>query len=81
MKQPTKDIINEKIEQFLLKRMTREDISEWAMNFIRNDGEIEITDIDAWHFLVAISNIDEMISTNEYLYDKGDIRELVNKYI
>lgn len=81
MNQPTKDTINEKIEQFLLKRMTREDISEWAMNFIRNDEEIEITDIDAWHFLVAISNIDEMISTDEYLYDKGDIRELVNKYI
>lgn len=30
---------------------------------------------------MAISNIDEMIAQDEYLYDKEDIKELVKKYI
>lgn len=46
MKQPTKHTIIEKMEGLLLKKLSREDISEWAMDYIRNDEMVEITDVN-----------------------------------
>ena len=80
MEQPTKKIIVEKLELLFDGKMTREEICEWSMDFIRNDNEVLVTDIEAWHYLVAISKIDEMITPNEYLFSGADIRAIMNQY-
>lgn len=80
MEQPTRDMISYQLQQFLDGGTTRENVSEWARAMIRNDDLIRITDIDAWHYLVAVSNIDERIAPDTYLYDEKDIREIMAHY-
>lgn len=80
MKQPTKQEITKKINDVIIGRISREDVSEWAMEYIRNDGDVYIEDLNSWHYLVAISKIDEMLSPNEYLYDDSDIAKLIEEY-
>lgn len=80
MEQPTKKIIIEKLKLMFEGKMTREELCEWSMSFIKNDSEISILDIEAWHYLVAISNIDEMIAPNEYLFIEADIRDIMHQY-
>lgn len=81
MNQPTKETITQKINMVLDGSMTREAICIWAADYIRNDEHISINDLEAWHYLVAISNIDEMLEPNEYLFHENDIRSIVAKYI
>lgn len=81
MKQPTREEITQKIQLVLNEKITRESVYEWAQNYIRNDDIIELEDIDAWHYLIAISNIDEMIAPNNYLFDKEDIQNIMKEYI
>ena len=80
MKQPNKNEITNRIYEVLTGKVSRENVSEWAMRYIRNDSEIEIEDVEAWHYLVAISNIDEMISLDEYLYNDDDIMHIIEAY-
>lgn len=80
MNQPTREEITQKIERVLRGGLTREAVCEWAADFIKNDAQICIDDLEAWHYLVAISNIDEMIGADEYLYNEDDIRDSVKKY-
>ena len=81
MKQPTREEITQKVEMVLDGRLKREAICIWAVNYIRNDEQICIYDLEAWHYLVEISNIDEMIGPNEYLFHEYDIQAIVKKYI
>ena len=39
--------------------MTREEVGKWALDLIRNDENVEVNDIEAWHYLVSVSSIDE----------------------
>ncbi|MCR5737712.1 MAG: hypothetical protein K6G64_08695 [Eubacterium sp.] len=80
MKQPTIEEITKKIDMVLNDSVLRKEICEWATNYIRNDDQVEIRDIKAWHYLVAISNIDEMIEPDVFLFDKEDIRRIVKEY-
>ena len=80
MKQPKKQEITQKLNDVIMGRISREDVSEWAMEYMRNDGEIYIENVDAWHYLVAISNIDVMLSPKEYLYNESDIVKLIEEY-
>lgn len=80
MKQPTKGEITHKVKMFLDGKSNREDIGSWAFNFIRNDDQIIIDDVEAWHYLVEISYIGEMIAPGEYLFAKEDIEDMVKKY-
>lgn len=80
LKQPTKQEITKKLNDVIMGRISREDVSEWAMEYIQNDGEIYIENVDSWHYLVAISNIDEMLSPNEYLYNEYDIAKFIEEY-
>lgn len=81
MNQPTKCEITRKIELVLEKKISREEVGEWALNFIRNDKSIYIEDIDAWHYLVTVSNIDEMIGPGEYLFSEEDIQDMMSEHI
>jgi hypothetical protein len=80
MKQPTKEEITQNVRMVLDGKRNREDICSWAINYIRNDEQIIIDDIEAWHYLVEISNIDEMIAAGEYLFAKEDIEDMLKKY-
>lgn len=80
MKQPTIEEITKKIVKVLDESISREEVSEWAIDYIRNDDKVEIDDIKSWHYLVEISNIDEMIEPDVYLFDEKDIRNIMKKY-
>ena len=80
MKQPTIEEISKKIVKVLDGVISREEVCEWAIDFIRNDDKVEIDDIKSWHYLVEISNIDEMIEPDVYLFDNNDIRDIMKKY-
>ena len=80
MEQPSKKVIIEKLKLLFEGKITREEVSEWAMNLIRNDNTISIVDVKTWHYLVAISNIDEMIAPGEYLFSEADIRGIMDQY-
>ena len=81
MNQPTKEEITQKINMVLDGSLTRESVCVWAVNYIRNDEQICVDDLEAWHYLVEISNIDEMIGPNDYLFHEDDIQSIVKKYI
>lgn len=80
LKQPTKQEITSKLNDVIMGQISREDVSKWAMEYIRNDGNVYIEDLNLWHYLVAISKIDEMLSPNEYLYDECDISKFIEEY-
>ena len=73
MIQPKTDEITNKLKKIIDNEITREDVGRWALEFIRNDDDVEVEDIKAWHYLVAVSSIDEMIAPDEYLYSIEDI--------
>lgn len=81
MKQPTREEITQKINMVLDGSITRESVCRWAVDYIRNDDQICIDDLEAWHYLVEISDIDEMIGPNDYLFNEDDIQEILKKYI
>lgn len=81
MKQPTREEITQKINMVLDGSITRESVCRWAVDYIRNDDQICIDDLEAWHYLIEISDIDEMIEPNDYLFNEDDIQEIVKKYI
>lgn len=80
MKQPTREEITQKINMVLDGRITRESVCKWAVDYIRNDDQICIDDLEAWHYLVEISDIDEMIGSNDYLFNEDDLQEILKKY-
>lgn len=80
MKQPTMEEITQKTEMVLNGSMTREELCRWASEYIRNDEQICINDLNAWHYLVAVSNIDEMLEPDKYLFNKDDIQSIVSRY-
>ena len=73
MIQPKTDEITNKLKKIIDNEITREDVGRWALEFIRNDDDVEVEDIKTWHYLVAVSSIDEMIAPDEYLYSIEDI--------
>lgn len=81
MFQPTKNEITQKVNLVFEGKLTREDVNEWAWTYIINEDTIDIVDIDAWHYLMAISDIDEMIPPGVYLFDEEDIRNIMREYI
>lgn len=76
MKQPTKQEIISKLQKVLSGELTREEVSNWAMQYIDND-ELEIDDFTAWEFLKEIGGIDVIEAPDVYLYGDEDI----NKWI
>lgn len=74
MIQPKREEITNKLKKIIDSKITREEVGSWALEFIRNDDNVEVKDIEAWHYLVSVSSVDEMISPDEYLYSIEDIK-------
>jgi hypothetical protein len=41
---------------------------------------LKVFDLNAWRYLLAISNVDEMISPNNYIYAIEDIQQWMREY-
>lgn len=74
MLQPSRKMITHKLLKVIYGELSREEVSDWAFKYIENDNEVEVTDIDAWHYLVSVSCIAEMIPPGIYLYSIEDIK-------
>lgn len=79
MIQPKTDDITNRLKKIINNELTREEVGEWALAFIKNDDNIEVNDIKAWHYLVSVSSVDEMIAPDKYLYSIQDIKEWIEK--
>ena len=60
--------------------ISREEVSEYAMYFIRNDSVYDIRDKDLCRILDLASGIDLKDSPTDYLHDEQDIMEWIQKY-
>lgn len=79
MIQPTIEEINNKLKKVIDNEITRVEVGNWTLDFILNDDNVEIRNIKAWHYLVSVSSIDEMITSNEYLYSIEEIKEWIKE--
>lgn len=79
MTQPKIDEITNKLKGIVDHEMTREEVGQWALEFIANDDNVEINDIKAWRYLVTVSSVDEMTAPDEYLYSIDDIKEWIEE--
>jgi hypothetical protein len=81
MKQPTKAEITAKIKAVLSKRMSREELGDWANDLIMNyDAEMTIEDWDAWEYLKEVGYFDIQDTPDTYLYSEDELRQLVKRY-
>lgn len=76
MKQPKKEEVIKELEKILLQESKREEIADWAMEFIEDD-DLEITDFNAWELLKTAGGVDVIKSPEEYLYSHEDIRKWI----
>ncbi len=75
MTQPSREEITERLKKVLTHELSREAVGEWAQELLARDEQVEITDLEAWHYLVTVSGIDLMTAPEEYLYAPEDIQE------
>lgn len=80
MKQPTLEEITQKLKDILDNKTSREEVGSWACNYIRNDEEIEMEDVKAWHYLVEVSMVDLCLMSNEYMFSEEDLKGILSKY-
>lgn len=76
MEQPSKRQVIEKLEAILDERLSREQVVDWAMEFINND-EMELTDFQAWELLKRTGGVDAIESPDVYLYSFDDIKRWI----
>jgi len=80
MKQPKKDEITQKLKSVINQEIDRDEVADWAMDYIINDDKVIIEDIEAWHYLVAVSGIDTIAGPGKYLYMDEDFSNWIMEY-
>ncbi len=80
MKQPTRDEITERIKGILDGKISRDSTEDWVDYFISHDDEIELIDVEAWHYLIQLGTMCVPIAPNEYIYSSDDLLELMKEY-
>lgn len=80
MKQPTRDEITERIKGILDGKISRDSTEDWVDYFISHDDEIELIDVEAWHYLIQLGTMCVQIAPNEYIYSIDDLLELMKEY-
>ena len=60
IKQPTLEENTERVNQVLAGKCDREPLNDWAFESIENDRLVEVEDVEARHYLVAVSGLDLM---------------------
>lgn len=77
LRQPKREEITNKLKEIIDGKTTREEVAGWAFEFIINDDNVEVSHIKAWHYLVSVSGVGEMIASEQYIYSIEDIKELI----
>ncbi len=78
--QPSVNEIQNRLKAVINGSESRENVSDWAMEYIRNDENVEVCDYKAWHFLVTVSNADAMTEPGKYLYCNEDFADWIKEY-
>ncbi len=79
MGQPTKEEIINKLNMILQGKLSREDVADWASEYVMQD-EPNIVDDIVWDFLQVVSGVDLKDSPEEYLHVEQDIKDWIKKY-
>jgi hypothetical protein len=76
MMQPSKEEIIQKLNGIVDDNISREQVSNWAMDYINND-EIHVADTKAWDLLMKVGSVELMNNPKEYLYSVDDIKKWI----
>jgi hypothetical protein len=79
MGQPTKDEIIYKLNVILQGKLSREEVADWASEYVMQD-EPNIIDEKVWEFLKVVSGVDIKDSPEEYLHVEQDLEDWIKKY-
>ncbi|ANE48685.1 DNA-binding protein [Paenibacillus swuensis] len=79
MGQPTKEEIIYKLNMILQGKLSREEVSDWASEYVMQD-EPNIADEIVWDFLQVVSGVDIKDSPDEYLHVERDLEDWIKKY-
>lgn len=77
--QPTKEELLSKFRSILQGSLSREEVADWASEFVMQDEPI-VTDDDVWELLNLASGVDIKDSPDEYLHVEQDIINWINKF-
>lgn len=73
---PCKENIIQLLNAVLNYEITREDVSNWAKQYITSDLP-EIEDNELWEFMKIIGGCDLKETPNDYLYSNDDLRNWI----
>lgn len=79
MGQPAKEEIIYKLNMILQGKLSREEVADWAEEYVMQD-EPNIEDDIVWDFLQVVSGVDLKDSPEEYLHVEQDIKDWITKY-
>lgn len=77
--QPTVEEITRVLKKVLSSEITQGEANAWACNYIVNDDLFEVTDFNAWEYLLAVAKLGE-VEPNKYLYFEEDIKDWIEKH-
>lgn len=72
--------IAQRLYDVLNRASTREEVADWAMQYVNND-EVIVNDSDAWELLKKTGGIDLYQAPGKYLYNDDDIQDWINNMI
>ncbi|MBQ8941906.1 MAG: DNA-binding protein [Firmicutes bacterium] len=79
MKQPTISEITKQIQRYINGELSRENVSDWAYTYIKNDKLIEEFDSKAWDYLMTVYGMDLLVSPNVYLHSLNEIKDWIKE--
>ncbi len=71
---PTRQDIAAQLCELIAGRKTREEVSAWAVQYIRGDRP-RVTDTAAWEALKTLGGADIRADLDHYLYDEADFKK------
>ena len=79
MKQPTISEITKQIQRYINGELSRENVSDWAYTYIKNDKLIEEFDSKAWDYLMTVYGMDLLVSPTVYLHSLNEIKDWIKE--
>lgn len=81
MKQPSMEELLEKLSAVLEGRLTREEVSDWAFEYVCSD-RIQVRDFLAWDLLAVMAALDMPdFDRPQYLYSEKDLHAWLREYM
>lgn len=77
--QPTKEEILSRFKLILQGRISREDVADWASEYVMQDSP-DVTDETVWDLLLIACGVDLKDSPDEYLHDEQNIKDWIEEF-